>query len=150
MIYERTSRTYTLGGQALSPTVKETLSHSRSWTRTRCSLPAPHVRLRDRPSEVERHRDRHGDPDNRVCLAYADAYAPVGTYIDGAVTFTAWTGSRASRCLHELYGSWGGVRPSSTASGIVPSQVAVPARIHLHEPDAKHAAGRRQPALQPQ
>ena len=103
-----TDRTYTLGGQALSPTIEENSFTFRStnWTNTGIGL-AFSTDSVTVPAKSSVTVTVTVTPTAEFA-SYARAYAPVGTYIDGAVTFTSVDGQPGLTVPYMgFYGSWG-------------------------------------------
>ena len=103
-----TDRTYTLGGQALSPTIEGNSFTFRStnWTNTGIGL-AFSTDSVTVPAKSSVTVTVTVTPTAEFA-SYASAYAPVGTYIDGAVTFTSVDGQPGLTVPYMgFYGSWG-------------------------------------------
>ena len=103
-----TDRTYTLGGQALSPTIEGNSFTFRStnWTNTGIGL-AFSTDSVTVPAKSSATVTVTVTPTAEFA-SYASAYAPVGTYIDGAVTFTSVDGQPGLTVPYMgFYGSWG-------------------------------------------
>ena len=103
-----TDRTYTLGGQALSPTIEGNSFTFRStnWTNTGIGL-AFSTDSVTVPAKSSATVTVTVTPTAEFA-SYASAYAPVGTCLDGAVTFTSVDGQPGLTVPYMgFYGSWG-------------------------------------------
>ena len=103
-----TAHTYTLGGQALSPTIEGNSFTFRStnWTNTGIGLTfsADSVTV---PAKSSVTVTVTVTPKSEFA-SYANANAPKGTFIDGAVTFTSAEGQPDLTVPYMgFYGSWG-------------------------------------------
>ena len=103
-----TDRTYTLGGQALSPTIEGNSFTFRStnWTNTGIGLvfSTDSVTV---PAKSSATVTVTVTPKGEFA-SYANANAPKGTFIDGAVTFTSTEGQPDLTVPYMgFYGSWG-------------------------------------------
>ena len=103
-----TAHTYTLGGQALSPTIEGNSFTFRStnWTNTGIGLTfsADSVTV---PAKSSVTVTVTVTPKSEFA-SYANANAPKGTFIDGAVTFTSTEGQPSLTVPYMgFYGSWG-------------------------------------------
>ena len=103
-----TDRTYTLGGQALSPTIEGNSFTFRSanWTNTGIVL-AFSTDSVTVPAKSSATVTVRVTPKGEFA-SYANANAPKGTFIDGAVTFTSAEGQPDLTVPYMgFYGSWG-------------------------------------------
>ena len=103
-----TDRTYTLGGQALSPTIEGNSFTFRSanWTNTGIGL-AFSTDSVTVPAKSSATVTVTVTPKGEFA-SYANANAPKGTFIDGAVTFTSAEGQPDLTVPYMgFYGSWG-------------------------------------------
>ena len=103
-----TDRTYTLGGQALSPTIEGNSFTFRStnWTNTGIGL-AFSIDSVTVPAKSSATVTVTVTPKGEFA-SYANANAPKGTFIDGAVTFTSTEGQPSLTVPYMgFYGSWG-------------------------------------------
>ena len=103
-----TDRTYTLGGQALSPTIEGNSFTFRStnWTNTGIGL-AFSTDSVTVPAKSSATVTVTVTPKGEFA-SYANANAPKGTFIDGAVTFTSTEGQPGLTVPYMgFYGSWG-------------------------------------------
>ena len=103
-----TDRTYTLGGQALSPTIEGNSFTFRStnWTNTGIGL-AFSTDSVTVPAKSSATVTVTVTPTAEFA-SYANANAPKGTFIDGAVTFTSAEGQPDLTVPYMgFYGSWG-------------------------------------------
>ena len=103
-----TDRTYTLGGQALSPTIEGNSFTFRStnWTNTGIGL-AFSTDSVTVPAKSSVTVTVTVTPKGEFA-SYANANAPKGTFIDGAVTFTSAEGQPDLTVPYMgFYGSWG-------------------------------------------
>ena len=103
-----TDRTYTLGGQALSPTIEGNSFTFRSanWTNTGIGL-AFSTDSVTVPAKSSVTVTVTVTPKSEFA-SYANANAPKGTFIDGAVTFTSTEGQPGLTVPYMgFYGSWG-------------------------------------------